>query len=248
MRPLAAREVLEVWEQGQGHGPTVRALALLAAVSPGAPWEELEALPLGERDRRLLGLRLATSGPRLDAFARCPACGEPLDLALDAAALAAACAPALPEGELARDGLALRFRPLCSADLLAVERWAVQEIQTIEEARRRLAGCCILDARRGGEAVDADELSDEELTELSRALGEADPGAELLFDLRCPACATSWQQALDVAAFVWEELEAQARRVLAEVHLLARAYGWREPDVLALSPRRRRFYLEMVSA
>jgi hypothetical protein len=243
VRPLAAGEILEVWEQGQGHGPTVRALALLAAACSGEPWEALEALPLGERDRRLLGLRLVTSGPRLDAFARCPACGEPLDLALDAGALAAACGPVLPEGELAREDLALRFRPVSSADLLAIERCG-----QVEEARRRLAGRCLLDARRGGEEVAAEELSDEEVADLSRALGEADPGAELLFDLRCPACDTSWQQVLDVGAFLWEELEAQARRVLAEIHVLARAYGWREADVLALSPRRRRLYLEMVGA
>lgn len=246
MRPLAAREVLDVWEEGQGYGPTVRALALLAAVGSGEPWEELERLPLGERDRRLLGLRRITAGPRLDVFARCPACAEPLELTLEAGELLAAFGPILREGELAREDLALRFRPVTSADLLAVERWI--DPGNVEEARRSLAGCCLLEARRADQPVEVDELSDEELADLSQALADADPGAELLFDLRCPACEALWQQALDVAAFLWEELEAQARQILGEVHLLARAYGWRESDVLALSPRRRRIYLEMVSA
>jgi hypothetical protein len=243
MRPLTAREVLDVWEQGQRYGSTVRALALLATACSDEPWEALEALPLGERDRRLLGLRIVTTGRRLDAFAACPCCGEPLDLSLDAGALLAACGPARPQGELAREDLALRFRPVSSRDVLAVERCA-----GVEEARRRLAGRCLLEARRGELAVDADGLSDEEITDLAHALAEADPGAELLFDLRCPACETDWQQVLDVAAFLWEELEAQARRLLGEVHVLARSYGWREPDVLALSPRRRRMYLEMVGS
>lgn len=243
MRPPAAREVLDAWELGQGHGPTIRALALLAASGSGEPWEALEALPLGERDRRLLGLRIVTAGRRLDAFARCPSCGEPLDLSLDAGALLTACGPIPAAGELARQDLTLRFRPVSSADLLAVERCA-----EVEEARRRLAGRCLLEARRGGRTVDAAALSEEELTDLSQALADADPGAELLFDLRCPACEAAWQQVLDVAAFVWEELEAQAQRLLGEVHVLARAYGWREADVLALSPQRRRIYLEMVSA
>ena len=241
MRPLAAREVLEVWEQGQGYGPTVRALALLAAVCPEEPWEALEDLPLGERDRQLLALRMRTAGARLETFARCPSCAEPLDLSLDARELLASFTPALPAGELAREDLALRFRPVSSADLLAVEG-----CRHVEEARRRLAGRCVVEARRGGELVEAEELSDEELTGLSEALAEADPGAELLFDLSCPACGAAWQQVLDVASFLWEELEAQAHRVLGEVHVLARAYGWREGDVLALSARRRRFYLEMV--
>lgn len=245
MRPLAAREVLDVWEEGQGYGPTVRALALLAAVCSGEPWEELERLPLGERDRRLLGLRRITAGPRLDVFARCPACGEPLELSLETGELLEAFEPILPEGELARDDLALRYRPVTSADLLAVERCAC--LEKIEEARRFLAGCCLLEARRVDQPVEVGELSEEELADLSKALADADPGAELLFDLRCPSCEAVWQQVLDVAAFVWEELEAQARRILGEVHVLARAYGWREADVLALSPRRRRLYLEMVS-
>lgn len=243
MRPLAAREVLEVWEQGQGYGPTVRALALLAAVCPEQPWEVLEELPLGERDRRLLALRMRTAGARLETFARCPGCAEPLDLSLDAGELLGSFTPALPAGELVREDLALRFRPVSSADLLAVAG-----CRQVAEARRRLAGRCVLEARRGGEPVEVEKLSEEEMTGLSEALAEADPGAELLFDLGCPACGAAWQQVLDVASFLWEELEAQAQRVLGEVHVLARAYGWREGDVLALSARRRRFYLEMVGA
>jgi hypothetical protein len=34
---------------------------------------------------------------------------------------------------------------------------------------------------------------------------------------------------------------------LLEVHQLARAYGWSERETLALTPRRRRRYLELVS-
>jgi hypothetical protein len=30
------------------------------------------------------------------------------------------------------------------------------------------------------------------------------------------------------------------------VHLLARAYGWRETDILALSARRRQSYIELI--
>ena len=44
------------------------------------------------------------------------------------------------------------------------------------------------------------------------------------------------------------ELATQAKRLLREVHFLARAYGWREADILAMSARRRQAYLEMVGA
>jgi hypothetical protein len=35
---------------------------------------------------------------------------------------------------------------------------------------------------------------------------------------------------------------------LRDVHELASAYGWRESEILALSPQRRQAYLELVRA
>jgi hypothetical protein len=243
MRALTPSALLDAWEQAQGHGPTVRALALLAAAGPPAAWEELSALPLGERDRRLLELREGMLGSRLEAVARCPGCGEPLDVELDTRELRAGAGTGAVEGELSQEGLELRFRLLNSLDLLAAERCG-----GIEEARRRLAERCLLAARREGAPVAAADLAEEDVAALAEALAAADPGAELLLELRCPACGSDWWEILDVASFVWVEMEVQVRQLLREVHALARAYGWREADVLALSPRRRRLYLEMVGA
>ena len=61
----------------------------------------------------------------------------------------------------------------------------------------------------------------------------------------CPACGAAYVADLDVAGFVWAELRASAQRLLGEVDTLARAYGWTEPDVLALGERRRAAYLEL---
>ncbi len=51
----------------------------------------------------------------------------------------------------------------------------------------------------------------------------------------------------DVVSFFWSEICVQAKRLLREVHTLARAYGWREADILNMSTARRQFYLEMVT-
>jgi hypothetical protein len=248
MRALTPIGLLDVWERGQGEGPTLRALALLAAACPETPWEELCALPLGERDRRLLAVREGTLGRRIESVARCPGCGEPLDVTLDTRELRGGCEGEIPaEGELCRDGvLILRFRLPNSLDLLAAERCA-----DVEEGRRRLAERCVVAARQDGEPFPAGmpaSLKEDDVAALAAALAAADPGAEILLELRCPACEHGWRELLDVATFLWTEIEVQARRLLREVHVLARAYGWREPDVLALTPRRRRLYLEMVSA
>jgi hypothetical protein len=50
---------------------------------------------------------------------------------------------------------------------------------------------------------------------------------------------------MDVAAFVWAEIESEARRLLLEVDVLARRYGWSERDILDMSPIRRYQYLEL---
>ena len=75
-----------------------------------------------------------------------------------------------------------------------------------------------------------------------------DPGAELSFALACPHCATPWTAALDLGELLWRKLRDAAERLLLDVDALARAYGWSEPEVLALSPLRRAAYLQMASA
>ena len=83
-------------------------------------------------------------------------------------------------------------------------------------------------------------------TAIARCLGELDPQAEVLLDMVCPDCGTQWQALFDIASFLWTELDAWAHRTFIEVHRLAWTYGWREADILALSPLRRQRYLQMI--
>jgi hypothetical protein len=66
-------------------------------------------------------------------------------------------------------------------------------------------------------------------------------------ELTCPACQHQWQALLDIAHVLWSEVSAQAHRLLMEVHLLAKAYGWCESDILHMSSARRAAYLHMVA-
>ena len=95
-----------------------------------------------------------------------------------------------------------------------------------------------------GEALAPEVAGDE----LASALDAADPRMDLSLALSCLTCAHRWSAPFDVPAFLWEEIDVRARRLLDEVHALARAYGWNEGDILALSDTRRRAYLERVLA
>lgn len=140
-------------------------------------------------------------------------------------------------------GYELQLRLLNSRDLAEAD-----DCGNPQQARALLVERCLVAARHEGEAIPGAELPERVVTRLADRLAECDPLSQVLFDLSCPACAHGWQAVLDIATFFWMELAACARRLLHEVHTLARAYGWREADILNMSPWRRRCYLEMMGA
>jgi hypothetical protein len=229
-RVLGAGDLLDVWEAGEDQDPVERALTLLRAIEPDR--DELRTVPIPERDARILALRVAVLGPRLAGFAECPLCGERLEFELTVDPGALRIADAAPWA-VAADGREVRFRLPDSDDLSAAAA-----LGDPARARRLLAARCAGDDTLSPRAVDA----------IAQRMGEIAEPAEIRIDLACPACENTWQTTLDIAAFAWSELRAEARRLLGEVDVLARAYAWTEATVLALSVRRRRHYLELALA
>jgi hypothetical protein len=241
MRALAAADVLRVWESAHRYHPVDQALALLAAAEPECARDELAALPLGDRDRRLLTLRQLSFGDRLDGCSECPQCGAAVEFDLACSALRSG--PHEPEDRAVLvDDYTLRVRPLTSFDLAAAAGAA-----DVAAARRVLLQRCVTSAQRSGAVVDTGALPESVSTAVAEAALAADPMAELLLDLACPACDHRWQAGLDIAHILWAEVAARAQRLLTEVHLLAQAYGWREADILAMSTARRAGYLHRVT-
>jgi hypothetical protein len=245
MRELTGMELLNLWERGQAEPPARRALALLAAACPETPVGELARLEIGRRDRLLLALRERTIGPRLGGVAACPACGGRLELELAVDDLLVAEGAVETPLTLAAAGFEVRFRLPNSLDLLALDGADPDPAA----ARCRLLAACLLEARSpdGGPAP-AEALPEAVLHAVAARMSEADPQAEIELALECAVCGQSWLAPLDVVAFLWAEIDALARRLLYDVHVLASAYGWREAEILALSPWRRRAYLEMAGA
>ena len=249
MRALSATELLDAWEQGVGQTPARRAMALLAPACPERSPDALARLSIGQRDARLLALREWTFGSRLLSLATCPGCGERLDLALDTADIQPSPLPRDEAGgesqsealSLAVDGYEVQFRLPDGLDLEAI---AGHDDAAV--ARQALLQRCLLGACHEGDEVAAGRLPASVEESVVEAMARADPQADVVLDLSCPACDHRWQAVFDIASFFWTELDAWARRTLREVHLLASAYGWREAEILALSPWRRQAYLEMV--
>lgn len=228
----ASAAVLELWERAAGMDHSGRALAL-AEVAGGAPDE-----PLGRYHARLLQLRAEAFGPIVDATAVCPSCGEVVELALDAPALAATSEVLAPR-PLQHDGYVVEWRSPNPADLGAATRAPDVE----NELLRR---CVVSVEGPGGSLVATDALPTSVREALSAEMLTADPLAEVIVDLDCPTCGVGFPADVDVTTFVWAEIDARAKRVLLDVDSLARAYGWTEADVLVLSEARRAAYLRIV--
>lgn len=105
---------------------------------------------------------------------------------------------------------------------------------------------CVLRAEADSATVPVAALRADIVEALAAEMARRDPQADLQLALTCPACGHSWQAPFDIASFFWAEIAAAAKRLLREVHLLARAYGWREADILAMSASRRQAYIEMI--
>ena len=225
---VSAARVLAVWEEANALRPVERALAL--ASLEGGDAEELARLPLGRRDARLLRVHAALSGPALEATASCPHCGEAAEFALDVDELLDRADHAVAPEPLDVGGRRVVWRLADSRDVLAAAATA-----DVESAERLLLNRCV-DA--GG-----DDVRDA----VTAAMAEADPLAEVLVDLACPACGEPFVAEVDVQRFVWSEVRARALGLLRDVDALARAYGWTENEVLALGEARRAAYLELAA-
>lgn len=241
MHALAVGDILHLWETAQRYDPVDQALALLMAAEPGRSRDDLAALPIGRRDAGLLAMRQATFGDNLSGCSACPQCHAAVEFEIACSALRAP-APESHQCGLQIEGYQLQVRPLNSFDLAAAAG-AVN----MAAARRVLLRRCVIEARRGSAVVTADELPETVSAAVAQTALAADPQAELLLDLTCPACDQRWQAPLDIVYILWAEVAARAERLLTEVHLLARAYGWREADILGMTAARRAGYLQKVA-
>lgn len=244
MQALTATELLAAWEGGLRQGPVERALTLLAAASPEASAQSLAMLSIGERDARLLALRERAYGPMLVGLSSCPECGERVELRLRAedARLSSDRTRQDPISLSVR-GYELRFRLPNSNDLMAVA-----EAGGVGDARSQLLQRCILTAQHEGQPAPVVELPADVVDSVVEAMERADPQASRTIELACPTCNHEWQEIFDIAAFIWAEIDVWARRVLGEVHALASVYGWKEADILAMTPWRRQCYLDLIAS
>ena len=241
VRAPAAEEERALFEECAPLMPAERVTVLLARCAEAGGESGVDAaraLSAGDRVALLIELRRLLAGDAMPCVLDCPwsDCGERLEVELDAAKLVTEAAGDGPGGQLDFGGERLAFRLPTGADEERAARTALDAGP--EAAARELMDACLVDP------------PDSPLAGLEEALGaavaRADPYVEIKLALSCPECGRESEVELDVASYLWRELEMRLARLDREVHVLASHYGWSEAEILALGERRRARYIELV--
>lgn len=244
MQPPAASSLLRAWEQGTTRHAVDRALLLLSLACPELDREGLAAVCIGQRDDLLLELRSLVFGDRLPCFVSCPACDEALEFDLPIATLR-------DRGPIPEDPGAVRIE---LGSLTALVRLpdsrdlaAAAGAGDAEQAATILLERLVRELREDGQEVALADLDPDQRSRLSEAIGDADPRAETRLDLVCHGCGHHWRSQLDIAGYLWSEVEREVHRLADQVDRLARVYGWSEAQVLGMSRQHRQLYLDRAS-
>lgn len=236
MISLSSDRLVAIWEQGVRRHPIDRALLLFALAEPDTPVSQLADLPLSRRNAALMALYQESFGTQLAAWVDCEACGERMEFATDTAGLSR---PVEGEPDMIEVG-ELRFHRPTSRHLARLTQADSPEAATLQLLR---------ECAESPEALPQDDKGLASLLEaVEAAMEAADPWADISVGVRCPACNHEGSAVLDMSDIIWEEIDSRAQSLLDDIHILARSYGWSEPEILALSDIRRAAYLARVLA
>lgn len=235
-------EWLQLWERAVPWAPHRRRRELLSSAGAQGGLSPAQ-LSVGRANALLLRLHVAMFGSRIDCSATCPACGEALELEVDAGELLGLEPPSLEGPAVFQDAeWEVSFRLPTELDVEAIRNERDPHV-----ARNLLLQRCVSECRRGAESVNILLAPPEVIARLGARMEELDPLAVIDFELKCGACGHGRSSSLEVDSILWARVDAWARRMLQEVHELARAYGWTERDIVAMSPWKRDVYLDLVA-
>lgn len=240
---LSDAAILQLWDVAESLAPALRSREILRSSLTADAFSQILQAPLGQANVLLLRIRQKRFGSRFHILDRCPHCTETLEFSISAESMLEGLRPP-PAGdrhELPFEGWNLQLRPLCLQDLIEFLPDA-----SPEENGRRLMARTLTACSRDHQAAAIRDLPEAAWEAIAHCQHEWDPAAEILFHLSCPACRKAWESSLDPGAYLWLELAAQARTLQAQVHTIASTYGWRESEILALSPERRAAYVALI--
>ncbi|MFG2106445.1 hypothetical protein [Micromonospora chersina] len=224
------RDLVRLWPLGGSRGAGARVGAMLLRLYG----EQARRDALGVRNQRMLTLHRAVVGRPIEAVVACPGCNADSEFVVPVEEICALPKPS-PEAavRLAVGDVGVRFRLPAVADLEALAG------SSYTTGIRRLAARTCLDG-------DPPSLGESDLERLAQEWEALDPAGSIRVDLSCADCARAIAANVDPAEFVARDLDRTVKRLLREVDVIARAYGWSEDAILGLAAERRRWYVDLI--
>ena len=212
--------------------PVTRSLALLGALSDDRDWA---ALTVTDFEVLLLCLRALVLGERCDLSFSCPNCRARVEVSFtitdflqDVVSTVPSWVRSIPDRPGWYSCGRAAFRLPTAGDQAAVAGRP--------DAADRMAERCI----------EADHLAKRTRGRIEQAMAAMAPEVSRPLAGACPECGTRVEAPLYVTRLVINELSREAVAVYDEIDLIARAYHWREAEILELPRQRRRAYAERI--
>ncbi|MGD6978862.1 MULTISPECIES: hypothetical protein [Citricoccus] len=212
--------------------PSLVTIILAACAVPpgcGEP-EDIWGLSLSARIGGLLSVLVSTTATEdLELTMRCAACDEDMEIVLPVGRLIELARRAAEESETVvatPDGPVRLRRPRGS------DQRAWRQARPADPEASVLATLVL-------------EGSPKRTALIDEALAGFDPLTCFELDVTCPSCGVRANVDLDLEITVLGELSRVHYRTIQDVAVLARRYGWSEPEVLAIPAWRRRLYRDL---
>lgn len=243
MQPMAGRTELAVAEAIAAAGTRPeRVTRLLAAAfetigDEASSLETARALSSGTREWLVQCAACAFRSDTSWFEATCEKCGKPYDLSLDLLVATGVEAEMFDPVVTVETSIGTRafHVPTGSHEELFARRH-----QPSDDPRRGFAAICGLS---GNAVVDADQFDEHDLELIDEAIEAASPEVADQAETSCPSCGETTTTQIDPMLFAFPaEVD-----LLRDTHLIARAYGWSQDEILRLSARHRGQFAELIT-
>jgi hypothetical protein len=238
---VTAARLLNAWESSLDE-PVARRGAAVVAGCRGLHVDDVSRWNVAMLNDELFQLRAELFGTAAEALTDCPSCRQCLELELDVVGLNPA--PMTRDRDVLHvvDGYSITAKWPSSDDVAAACAGAEKATAAVALLER----CVESVLSPSGEALQLPDLPRDVGTGIREWMSLELESAEALLEVVCDVCDHQFQVPFDIASFLLSDVDSWAGNVLREIHVLASAHGWTEAEVLALSARRRRHYIDLI--
>ncbi len=232
----------------------------IGAVSDITP-EIVRNLLVADRDYLMLKLRQLTNGDRVEATLACPnsQCGEKIDIDFDLRQIPIKSGEIsswvftieVPKQAACEDSggdkyYKIEFRLPNGGDQ---EELAPLAVNNESEAVNTLLARCIQQIDGIGEFDETyiKKLSLSARRKIENTMAELAPQVDLEMEAQCPECEQIFSFPFNMSQFFLDEMKVNLEQLYQEVHFLAFYYKWSEAEILSMTRKKRRTYLQLLS-